>query len=303
MLLVLATIGLGLLGLPWLARPLGRRLHPAEWARLCLVAVVGGGLVVEAAAFLLAAMLCERLLRGQVPGGPVTVWATAGVAVTLPVLGGRGWKRARSTTRQARIEGWLGRHHDHGGRRLVVLPTARLVAVSVPGRRPMLSDQIVVSEGLVDMLGPGELDAVVGHEAAHLRHRHHLYLAAAAAVDQAFRWFPLARRSTATLRVALERWADEEAAATAGDRSVVRDALLSVTASLVAAPSLAAFSAAETIGERLDALEGGAPRPRLASHLLLYVPGAVLVAAGLVAWSSWAGEAGRILAMAARCFT
>lgn len=302
MLPVLAAIGLSLLALPRLAHPLGRRLHPAEWARLCLVAVVGGALVVETAAFLLAATLCERLLRDQVPGGAATVWAAAGVAVALPALGGMGWARARSTTRRARIEGWLGRHHDHDDRRLVVLPTARLIAISVPGRRPLLPDQIVVSEGLVDTLAPGELDAILGHEVAHLRHRHHLYLSAAAAVDQALGWFPLARRSTATLRVALERWADEEAAATAGDRGVVRDALLSVTATLVAAPSLAAFSAAETIGERLDALEADAPRLPLVSRLMLYVPGAVLVATGLVAWSSWAGETGRILAMAAQCF-
>jgi hypothetical protein len=43
-------------------------------------------------------------------------------------------------------------------------------------------------------------------------------------VDHAFAWFPLARRSTAALRLALERWGDEAAAA-AADRGVLRGAL------------------------------------------------------------------------------
>lgn len=313
MLFVLGASGLGLLALPWLGRPVGRCLHPAEWARLCMVAVTGGALVLEGAALLYAAptlatsfgvpglaALCERMLGHLAMGGPVAGWAATGVAVVLPTLAVLGWSRARSATRRARIEPWLGCHHDHDGHRLVVLPTPRLLAVSVPAGGWRGAGQIVVSEGLVDSLTPCELDAVLCHEAAHLRHAHHRYLAAAAAVDQAFVWFPLARRSTATVRVALERWADEEAAAS-GDRAVVRDALLTVTRTLVAGPAVAAFSAAETIGERLAALDATTPRLRFAPHVLLYFPGAALGAAGLVAWSSWASEASAVVAMAGQC--
>lgn len=314
LLFVLAASGLALLALPWLARPVGRCLHPREWARLCMVAVAGGALVVELTVLLYAAptlaasfgvpglaRLCERMLGHLAMGGSVAGWAATGVAVMLPALGAWAWSRARRVTCRARIEPWLGRHHDHDGHRVVVLPTSHLLAVSVPATRGRGLGQIVVSDGLVGLLAPGELDAVVRHEVAHLRHGHHRYLVAAAVVDVAFRWFPLARRSTGTLRVALERWADEEAAATSGNRSVVRDALLMVTQTLVADPAVAAFSAAETIGERLDALDASAPRLRLAPHALLYFPGVALGVAGVIAWSSWTSEAHAVVAMAGQC--
>ena len=317
MLFVLGASGLGLLALPALARRAGRRLYPTEWARLCLIAVAGGGAVVELAAVLYAlptlatashiavlAVLCHRMLEPLAPGGPAAGWAATAVAVSLPVLGWVGWARSRRSARAARIERWLGRHEAYGCDELVVLPTDRAVAVSVPvlpgqaGR-----DQIVVSEGLLDTLTPEQLDAVLRHEVAHLRRGHHHHLAVAAVVDHAFAWFPPTRASTATLRLALERSADEEAASTCGDRDVVREALVAVTASLVAGPGLAAFSAAETIGERLHALDDVPPHPRFASHLLLYCPGAVLGAVALAAVWSWGTGASAVLSMAGTCFS
>jgi Zn-dependent protease with chaperone function len=314
-LLVLGISGLGLLALPGWIRRAGRRLHPAEWALLSVVAVAGGAAVVEASALLYAApvlaessgvpalaQLCRRMLGSLAPGGQVAGWMAATVALTLLALGAVGCTRARRAARQVRVERGLGRHDALGAHELVVLPTAHLVAVSVPpvDARPQRG-QIVVSDGLVDALAPDELDAVLRHEAAHLEHGHHRHLLVASVVEHAFAWFPPARRSTAALRTALERWADEEAAETIGDRGAVRQALLVVTASLVASPSLAAFSAAETIGERLDALDGDAPHPRLAPHLLLYCPGAALGAVAALAFVSWASGATAVLAMAGQC--
>ncbi|MGH9185793.1 MAG: M48 family metalloprotease [Acidimicrobiales bacterium] len=245
--------------------------------------------------------LCQRMLGPLASGGPVTGWIAAAVALMLPALGGLGWARARHIARSARIERGLGRHRRCGEHQLVVLPTPHLVAVSVPALPGVGYGQIVVSEGLVDTLAPGELDAVLRHEAAHLDHRHHRYLAAAAVIDHAFAWFPPARRSTATLRVALERWGRRRRRGRkrrpwGGARRPVGS-----PASLVADPSIAAFSAAETIGERLDALETDAPQPRLGAHVLLYCPGAMLGATVLVAMSSWASGASSVLAMAGQC--
>jgi hypothetical protein len=313
-LFVLLASGLALLTLPAVARPLGRRLHPSEWARLSLVAVAGGAVVMEVAAVLYAAPtlarssgvprlaeLCERMLGPLVPGGPTAGWTAAGVAVTLPALAGLGWVRARRIAVRARIEPGLGHHERCGRHELVVLPTEQLVAVSVPALGACGRDQIVVSEGMVDALGPAEFDAVIHHEVAHLRHGHHRYLAVAAAVDHAFAWFWPARLATAALRVALERWADEEAAQAGGDRGAVRDALLAVTARLVAGPAVAAFSPAETIAERLDALDAEAVRPALACHALLYLPGTLLGVLVFGALSSWAHGASVVLAMACLC--
>jgi hypothetical protein len=77
----------------------------------------------------------------------------------------------------------------------------------VPGRTP----QIVVSEGLVAELDPPRLQAVVAHEAAHLRLHHRLYLVAVAMVEHTVGALPVIRRSTMAIRGALEVWADEVA--------------------------------------------------------------------------------------------
>ena len=313
MLFVLVASGLALLALPGLTRRAGRRLHPAEWAGLCGMAVVGGALVVEAGALLYAAPmvarwsrapgladLCQRMLGPLAPGGWVAGSLAVGVALILPARGGVSRARAARVARLAHVERGLGTRRRVGDHEVVVLPTAQLVAVSVPPRPGRWPGQIVVSDGLVDALAPGELDAVVRHEAAHLRHGHHRHLLAAAAVDHAFAWFPAARWSTAALRVALERWADEDAAVAAG-RAAVRDALVSVTRCLVAGPALAAFSAADSIGERLDALDHDPPRPGLVPHLLLYLPGTLLGATAMVALSAWACGAEAVMAMASRC--
>ncbi|MGH9242717.1 MAG: M56 family metallopeptidase, partial [Acidimicrobiales bacterium] len=219
---LLAVAGLGLLALPWLARPLGRRLAPSEWSRLCLLAIGAGAAAVEAAAVLLAAPTvlralgvpalaasCQRMLGPLTPGGPAAGWAAAAVGVTIPVLGAIGVVRARRTCQAARVEPCLGEHRTLDEGELVVLPTPHVLAVSVAGP----GGQVVVSEGLVNALSPAQLDLVISHEAAHLANDHHRYLTLATAVEHAFAAFPPARRSTAALRVALERWADEEATA------------------------------------------------------------------------------------------
>ncbi len=314
MLLALGVTGLALLALPALTRPAGRRLHPAEWTRLCLIGVTAGLLIVEAAAVLYAAPtlagasgipglahLCRRALGPLAPGGAAAGWTATAIAVTLPFLGAVGWTRARREVARMRVEPWLGRHQELGAHELVVLPMAEIVAVSVPAPRGCSArGQIVVSDGLVDALADIELDAVLHHEAAHLSRRHHRHLVVATMVDHAFAWFPPARRSTAAWRLALERWADEDAAASI-DRGVLRRALLAVTASLVAERAIAAFSAVDTICERLDALDRDVPHARAASHVLLYLPGAALAGAAMVAFASWTNGASAVLAMAGQC--
>ena len=82
MTLLLLLSGLGLLGLPACARRLGRRLPPAEWARVCAGLLAAGAIVVEASLAIQAAPtmlrtvglediadMCEHVAPGGAPVG------------------------------------------------------------------------------------------------------------------------------------------------------------------------------------------------------------------------------------------
>jgi hypothetical protein len=309
---VLLLIGGGLLGLPALVRPVGRHLPPAEWARLCVMALGSGAVVLELTAVFYAAptvlratgvpllaSVCERMLGPLVPGGAAAGWSAAAMAVTMPVLALVGLRRALGERRCLRAERWLGEHHPYGDHDLVVLPTPHPVAVSVPGSR----GQILISAGLIGSLEPDELEAVLRHEAAHLDGRHERHLLLATALEHAFAFCPPIRRSTYALRVSLERWADEEAAGPPPQRrQVLRRALMGLTSVPVAGPSVAALTAADTVAERLDALDEHAPRTSTLDRAVLYAPGTGLVAIATLALVIWGGEAEAVLAMAGTCY-
>src|SRR5258708_3707011 len=119
-----------------------------------------------------AALLCERMLGALAPGGAVAGWSAAAIAATLPALGCVGWRRTRRGLGRLRIEPSLGEHNHRGPIDVVVLPTPCLLAASIGGTPP----QVLLSQGLVAALEPAELEAVVRHEIAHLRHRHDRFL-------------------------------------------------------------------------------------------------------------------------------
>ena len=308
--LLLILGGFSLLALPGCSAPLGRRLPAAEWARLCQLAVLAGVVVVETALVLYAlptvlraagvpalAAMCERALRGFVPGGTPAGWVAAVVAAATGGMGVVGAVRARRGCRAVRAESWLGEHGNFDGYDLVVLPTDQVIALSVADG----AGQILVSRGLVDALTDDELEMVVRHEAAHLDLGHQRWLGLAAALDRGFGFFWPAKRSTEVLRASLERCADD--AATGDDpqrRAQLRAALLGLTAMAVGA-ELAAFSAADTVVERLDALRRDRPQPRVAVRGLLYLPGVSVASMVLFAAGAWGGEARMLIAMAGRC--
>lgn len=309
---VLFVGGLCLLVLPAAVRRPGRRLHPTEWARLSAGLLAGGGAVFElalaligvptvarAAGFPELAHVCERMLGVMAPGtGPVG-WAAAAAAVTLPLLALRGAVGAWRTQRRFRIEPELGQHEPYGRHELVVLPTDALLALSVSGR----PGQIVVSQGLVDVLSPPELAAVIRHEAAHLAHDHHRLLILTAAVEASLGRLPLVRRSVLALRTGLERWADEDAAGGhETGRSTVRSALVGVALAAVN-PAVAAFAGVDDVVERLDALQAPTPRPSVLRRVAIYTPVIVLAAVVLVAVGIWIGHTHAMLTVGAPCPT
>ena len=127
-----------------------------------------------------------------------------------------------------------------------IVASSEPIAFAVPGRR----GTVVVSTGMLGGLPRGQRDALLAHEHAHVRLHHHRYVRTtriAASIVPAL--YPLERWVT----LATERWADEEAAASVGDRRVVADALMSA-ASLQMPGSGVLFAAASHLDERVDAL-------------------------------------------------
>lgn len=291
---VVVLAGLALLALPGIAAPTASRLPASEWTRLNRGALRMGlwavqvGLVLTAAPTVLRAAgfgpmadACHRLLSPIVPGGPAAGWMSTAAGVALGATSSAARRRSRRLQRSARIDSWLGEHEQVPGATLVVLPTDAVVAYATPGRAP----QVVLSSALVETLNPDELAAVVRHELAHLRNRHHRDLTLASAIDAALGWLPGPHASTDALRLSIERCADEEAAQPAGGRESLQRALLKATETMLG--PLPAFSAAFTLLARLEALGASAPKGGLGHRVAVIAPVAglaMVVAASLLAW-------------------
>ncbi|NDU72391.1 M48 family metalloprotease [Actinomadura sp. DSM 109109] len=241
------------------------RLHPSWSARLLAttgamtaVAALGTGVFVAInyAATLApsaAAHVPEWALFGDdrpVPdmvGLPAAVLSAAGL-----VVAGRTAVRWLTDVRAAQL----------AARR--PLETEVPIAVAVPGRR----GGVLLSRGMLNGLSPDELQVVLHHEASHLRHRHHRYLAAGAlgaAVLPPLR--PLRER----LRLAVERWADEDAAEATGDRAFVARTIAKVALAQPPAPGPVAAFAESGVVQRVQALLGAPPAPNAVTGPLLFL--------------------------------
>lgn len=299
--LVLVVAGVALMLLPALAAGASRQLRPSEWASLAVGATWLGlrsiqvGLLLTAAPTVLRAIgvdsvaeACHRILGPIMPAGPLLAWMSTAALAALTLRARRIRSRAHDEQRRAHIEPWLGRHHADGDAEIVVLPTDEVLAYSTPGRPP----QVVVSHGLTEALTADEMSAVIRHEQAHLRCRHDRYLVLATVVEGTLGWLPGIRRSTQTLRLSLERWADETAADHPGAREQVRRALLKTAETLVEA--VPAFTAACTIVERLEALRTPPPEPSTRQRAAVAAPMlglTLLVGVCLVSWTVYTHHA------------
>lgn len=308
---IVILLGVAAMALPALLASLGRRLKPREWAYVTAAAVVGGfglleiGLVFSAIPTLLRfvgvdalAEACERLLAPVAPGGAAIGWVTAVLAAAIPAAGVRAVRNALDVKRRLRRELWLGERHDVGGTPVTVLPAGTAFAAALDGPEPA----IVVSREMVDALTPAELDAVVRHEAAHLAGHHPALLLVSTLLEGTVATVlrPL-HGSARTLRFALERWADEDAAAgSSHDRRALRSALLSVACSHAALP-VPAFSDAETVVARIDALSSLPASTSRATRFAVYAPSLAVGFGAFGALTTWTGHARMLFTMAGSC--
>jgi hypothetical protein len=205
---------------------------------------------------------CHRSVTAGLPVPPGAGWVAALALAASVVRSVATRRRSAAALGRLRVEPWLGRHRVEAGVDVVELPCAERLAYAVPGR----PDQVVVSDGLLRALDDEEARAVLRHERAHLRHRHHDALTLARDLEAWLGWFRPARTSVATLRLAVERWADEDAGSASADaRPAVRRALVKTVA--LAVGPVPTFTDACTIAARLDALATTPPAPSVPIRL------------------------------------
>lgn len=280
----------GSLALNRLAAPLARRLAPAVAAVLlaavALLLALAGGL-----------SLCVGALYGlaRIPVvRQVAHWPMAAAAAGNPVpvaVGLAAGVLAAGLAASALRRGVLAAHD------LVVCELACRQLTAVDGRLVVLeedypqaytlaalSGRVVVSTGMLRVLAPEERRALLAHEEAHVRHRHPLLLLATQLAGAAN---PLLRPAVAAVHWAIERWADESAAAVTRDRSVVASSLAKASLAQAKAgraaqglPGAALAAVDHHVALRARALLTTPPPPRRG------LTAGVLAVAALVAASS-----------------
>jgi Zn-dependent protease with chaperone function len=286
-----AALLLGVLVVGWWSpRPLGRlsaRVGPGTalvWWLLTTAGVVAGtiaGVLLlvlpghgPAAAILAALHDCWAAAgHGGLPaldpitGGVAAVVALAAAARLASAAAGR--RRHRNVLHRRHLVA-LRLSGSADGRPLPTLwlPQDEPVAYSLGGRRGL----IVASTGLKDRLSERELRAVLAHERAHVRGRHHLLTACAEVLGRTLGFVPLMRELPGAVKLLVELAADRTAAAQCGSEPL-RSALVSIRAVEGPRRSLAMAGGDTAIRlQRLTARTGS----RLASR-------AVTVAGGLAA--------------------
>lgn len=270
--------------------PLGRRLPPATGVRLltaaALVSALSTGFVLSVVAFIAAGQMPAVATLGRwsaraVAAGehvPLLVGGICGATVVL--LMAAALRRVLRAGRDLAAAAVTCRRLGSGTHGLVVVDDAAPDAYALPG----LSGRVVVSTAMLRALPAPERRVLLAHEAAHLRHHHHLYLQI---VELSAAANPLLRPLATAVRAGVERWADEDAATRVGDRTLAARAVARASlAHHAGAPGLAPVVALRMNGgaatARTQALLAPAPTPArpLAAAVLALVLVAALGAVG-----------------------
>ncbi|MFG2729209.1 M48 family metalloprotease [Streptomyces canus] len=268
---LLVTVVLAVLAPRAARRPAPR---PAAWSLACAALVTAAGWLGSLAllAFTGFAQIPEvaeeghwsvAALRAQ---DPVSLAVAAVSALTLAAglvsLG-------VAAVRQGGHVLWARRECGRmpGDTELVVLDDEAPQAFALPGG----PGRIVVSRGMLRCLGDAEREALLAHERAHLRGRHHLFQTLWRLTEAVN---PLLRPLAEAGGFVLERWADEEAAARIGSRTVVARAVGRAALASAGMPGPAALAATGgAVPQRVRALLAPPP-PR---RTLPFAAGALLL--------------------------
>jgi beta-lactamase regulating signal transducer with metallopeptidase domain len=242
------------------ARPLADRLPPKAATWLLAASALALALASSAVLGLLALSALIRLpvidtighlsrpavVSGDAVSVPVAIVAGALLALAATAAGKAAWRRTSA----------IARAHRHASRlpgagEIVVTEDAVADAYTIPG----WPCRIVITKGMLRALSAAERDVLLAHERTHARNSHYLFTSVARLAAAAN---PLLRPVAAEVGYAIERWADEHAAAETGDRAL--------TARAIAHAALATAAAPPDRGAAMTALglitqEGRAGRP------------------------------------------
>ncbi len=236
------------------------RLAIATWQTLTVSVVLSGvlaGLAMVVPLWQVSGTLanllqaCVLALRAQyaVPGG--VVLALTGAVLAAGVIARTGfclltslvhaaWERRR----HRRALAIVGRHDARLGATIVDHPHP--AAYCLPGVRR----RVVLTTGALAALQERQLRAVLAHELAHVRGRHHLVLALAEALERAFPRVPAFRHGLTEVTRLIELLADD-AASRASSRLTVAEALVALAEARTPAAALGAGGAAAARVRRL----------------------------------------------------
>lgn len=146
-------------------------------------------------------------------------------------------------------------------------PRTRIIDHPAPAAYclPGMPSVTVLSEGMIDLLSPEQLEAVLAHERAHLRQKHHLLLDAFRSWRRSLPWFPIATRAEAAVGLLTEMLADDAAREVAGD-DVLAQAIRLVDDTGSAGRILGAPKDSRTPQQRRSSLEAREQRLSSANH-------------------------------------
>jgi beta-lactamase regulating signal transducer with metallopeptidase domain len=209
-----------------------------------LLALALAGLAM-AAPWLQGSLAPGTVSRSSAAGEPMAV---AGAVLTVGVVSMAGFAVAREVMRRRAVQ----RAHAAGLARLgraapelgaVIVDHATPAAYCLPRGR----SRVVITTGALRLLDDDQLRAVLAHERAHLRERHHLVSAIASGLGRGFGVVPLLDHGRHEIGTLIELAADDAAARRHGG--------MTLAAALL---SFARASAADGVGVQAATLGAGA---------------------------------------------
>lgn len=173
--------------------------------------------------------ICQRCLAAANPfSARSPMWTTDVPVYTMLLvpLSLAAWLITSATVRHVRSREHL-RTHLHAlaavaeqrclqGTQVWVVPTPDRSVYSLPTRRA----RIVISQGALDALSRDELTAVLSHERAHIKQRHHALLWALHSLKGVLGWVPLIAAAAPAVATYAEMAADDDARRASSTRAL-----------------------------------------------------------------------------------
>jgi Zn-dependent protease with chaperone function len=213
------------------------------------------------ASLAVSAHLQFRSAAGAVAGTAAAGFLVAGtVRVTWAAV--RAWSAARAS-RSQHVRGLALVARPGPVARSLLIDDERPAVYCLPGL-----GQVVLTTGAISRLDPGQLEAVLAHERAHLAGRHHLAVGFASVLAAAFPFSRLFTAASDEIPRLIEMAADDAGSRRAG-KLTLAEALFSLAA--VPVPGDALGASGSSVAERIRRLLEPAPEATSAQRLAINV--------------------------------